>query len=166
MHNNPYLLFIHTGDGITDDTAAINAAISEGGRFGPATRQTSSSTPAIVYFPAGTYVVSSPIIDFYLTQLIGNPNALPTIKAGAGFKGSYLIDGDQYQGDGLQGWNSTNVFLRQIRNLNLDTTDLPPDLGVAALHWPVGQSTSIQNVHFALNSDPGTLHEGLFIENG
>ncbi|KAA8646710.1 uncharacterized protein ATNIH1004_005385 [Aspergillus tanneri] len=60
------------GDGVTDDTAAINQAISDGGRFGPAGRRTSTTTPAIVYFPAGTYVVSAPIIDFYFTQLIRN----------------------------------------------------------------------------------------------
>lgn len=154
------------GDGVTDDTAAINAAISDGGRFAPSSRQTSTTTPAIVYFPAGTYVISTPIVDFYFTQLIGNPNSLPTIKASPGFKGGYLIDGDQYQSDGLQGWNSTNVFFRQIRNLRLDTTQIPANVGAIGVHWPTGQATSIQNVHIALNSEPETQHQGLFIENG
>lgn len=154
------------GDGVTDDTAAINAAISDGGRFAPSSRQTSTTTPAIVYFPAGTYVISTPIVDFYFTQLIGNPNSLPILKASSGFKGGYLIDGDQYQSDGLQGWNSTNVFFRQIRNLRLDTTQIPANVGAIGIHWPTGQATSIQNVHIALNSEPETRHQGLFIENG
>lgn len=49
------------GDGVTDDTACINTAISSGGRCG---QNCGSSTvyPALVYFPSGTYLVSSPII--------------------------------------------------------------------------------------------------------
>lgn len=66
MADNVYL-----GDGVTDDTAAINKAISDGGRFGPSSGETTTTTPAIVYFPAGTYLISSSIIDYYYTQLIG-----------------------------------------------------------------------------------------------
>lgn len=111
-------------------------------------------------------MISSPILDFYFTQIVGNPNSLPTIKAISDFKGYYVIDGNQYQGDGLQGWNSTNVFFRQIRNLRLDLTGIPPHLGATGIHWPTGQATSIQNVEIVLSSENGTQHEGLFIENG
>ncbi|THC89427.1 hypothetical protein EYZ11_011128 [Aspergillus tanneri] len=154
------------GDGVTDDTTAINRAISDGGRFGPAGRRTSTTTPAIVYFPAGTYIVSAPIIDFYFTQLIGNPNALPTIKASASFTAPWVIDGDQYQSDGKQGWISTNIFLRQIRNLVLDLTAIPASVEASGIHWPTGQATSIQNVRILLSSDLGTQHQGIFIEDG
>ena len=59
------------GDGITDDTAAINKAMADQNRCG---KDCGSSTtrPAIVYFPAGTYLVSSSIISYYNTQMIGN----------------------------------------------------------------------------------------------
>ncbi|KAJ5976298.1 hypothetical protein N7481_010005 [Penicillium waksmanii] len=154
------------GDGVTDDTAAINSAISAGGRFGPASRESSTTTPAIVYFPAGTYLISSSIIDYYFTQLIGNPNSMPVIKATAGFSGLGLIDGDQYQSDGNQGWTSTNVFFRQIRNLKLDLTNIPASSAATGIHWPTGQATSIQNVDIVLSSGSGTQHQGLFIENG
>ncbi|KAJ5082967.1 CAZyme family GH55 [Penicillium argentinense] len=154
------------GDGVTDDTAAINAAISDGGRYGPSSRESSTTTPAIVYFPAGTYLISSPIIDYYFTQLIGNPNAIPVIKATAAFTGLGLIDGDQYQSDGNQGWTSTNVFFRQIRNLKLDLTGIPASSAATGIHWPTGQATSIQNVEIAMSSASGTQHQGIFIENG
>jgi glucan 1,3-beta-glucosidase len=154
------------GDGVTDDTAAINAAISAGGRFGPSSRETSTTTPAIVYFPAGTYLISSPIIDYYFTQLIGNPNSIPVIKATPGFSGLGLIDGDQYQSDGNQGWGSTNVFFRQIRNFKLDLTSIPASSAATGIHWPTGQATSIQNVEIAMSSASGTQHQGIFIENG
>lgn len=49
------------GDGVTDDTAAINAAIYTGGRCGKGCDSTTIA-PALVYFPAGSYVISSPII--------------------------------------------------------------------------------------------------------
>ena len=151
---------------MTDDTAAINAAISAGGRFGPSSGETSTTTPAIVYFPAGTYLISSSIIDYYFTQLIGNPNSMPVIKATAGFTGLGLIDGDQYQSSGNQGWGSTNVFYRQIRNLKLDLTSIPATSGATGIHWPTAQATSIQNVQIVMSSASGTQHQGIFIENG
>lgn len=49
------------GDGVTDDTAAINAAISAGNRCGHGC-DSSTVVPALVYFPAGNYLVSTPII--------------------------------------------------------------------------------------------------------
>ncbi|KAK3296411.1 pectate lyase superfamily protein-domain-containing protein [Chaetomium fimeti] len=59
------------GDGVTDDTAAINLAISSGGRCGLGCGSTSTLF-AVVYFPPGTYLVSSSIIQYYMTQLVGD----------------------------------------------------------------------------------------------
>jgi polygalacturonase len=59
------------GDGVTDDTAAINRAISDGGRCG-ANCGSSTIYPAVVYFPPGTYLVSSSIIQYYNTQFLGD----------------------------------------------------------------------------------------------
>ncbi|KAJ5288874.1 Pectin lyase fold/virulence factor [Penicillium angulare] len=154
------------GDGVTDDTAAINLAISDGGRFSPASGETTTTTPAIVYFPAGTYLISTSIIDYYFTQLIGNPNSIPVLKATSGFTGLGMIDGDQYQSSGNQGWTSTNVFFRQIRNLKLDLTSIPGTTAATGIHWPVGQATSIQNVEIVMSAASGTQHQGIFIENG
>jgi len=98
------------GDGVTDDTAAINNAISSGNRCAPGKCQSSTTTPAVVYFPAGTYIISSSIIDYYFTQIIGNPNSLPILRATPNFKGLGLIDSNPYQSTGNLGYGATNVL--------------------------------------------------------
>ena len=90
------------GDGVTDDAAAINKAISSGGRCGPGTCASSTVTPAVVFFPPGVYMINSSIIDYYYTQIIGNPICMPTIRAFSTFSGAVgLIDGDEYGANGL-----------------------------------------------------------------
>ncbi|KAL4758540.1 glycoside hydrolase family 55 protein [Aspergillus foveolatus] len=152
------------GDGITDDTDAINEAISSGGRCGEGCFS-STTTPAIVYFPAGTYVISAPIFDYYNTIITGNPNALPVLKASAGFESGYLIDGNPYFGPTLN-WPATTVFWRQLRNLVLDTTDVAAGTQISGIHWPTAQATSLQNLVFELNAEEGTEHQGIFCESG
>lgn len=157
------------GDGVTDDTAAINAAIDSGSRCAPGSCQSSTVTPAVVYFPAGTYLISSSIIHYYYTQLIGNANCLPVIRASPGFSSGSnigLIDADPYESSGNLSYGATNVFYRQVRNLVLDLTQLPVDSSVAGIHWPTAQATSVQNVQFMMSSAPGTQHIGMFIESG
>jgi glucan 1,3-beta-glucosidase len=154
------------GDGVTDDTAAINAAISAGGRCGPGTCASSTTTPAVVYLPAGTYMVSQPIIDYYYTQIIGNPNGRAVIKAAAGFSGAAIIDADPYLNGPDQAWGSTNVFFREIKNIVVDLTSIPASSAATAIHWPTAQATNIQNVQINLSQASGTQHVGLFCENG
>lgn len=153
-----------TGDGVTDDTAAINAAINAGGRCGQGCAS-STTTPAVVYFPSGTYLISSSIIDQYYTQLVGNPNDPPTLKASPNFSGFGLIDGDKYYTANLN-WGSTNVFFRQVRNFVFDLTSVPISSAIAGIHWPTAQSTSLQNIVFQMSAAPGTQHVGMFCESG
>lgn len=159
------------GDGVTDDTAAIQRAITEGNRCTPGFCESSTNTPAVVYFPGGTYLISASIIDYYYTQIIGNPNCLPTILASSNFTGGLgLIDASPYQGSGPRvgrtGYGPTNTFFRQIRNLILDMTQLPASFAATGIHWPTAQTTSLQNLVFNMNAENGTLHQGLFIEEG
>lgn len=88
-----------TGDGSTDDTAAINSAITDGNRCGKGC-DSSTVTPAMVYFPPGTYMVSKPIVQLYYTQFVGDAVNVPTLKATAGFQGMAVIDSDPYNDDG------------------------------------------------------------------
>ncbi|UKZ74518.1 hypothetical protein TrVFT333_002188 [Trichoderma virens FT-333] len=142
------------GDGVTDDTAAINLAMTSGGRCGPDNCSSSTVTPAIVYFPPGTYVVSSPIIDYYFTMMIGDAVNLPTLKASPNFGGVGLgvIDGDK------------------VANFIIDLTDVPPvnaqGSGPTGIHWPTAQATSIQNVRILMSDAPNTAHQGIFMEDG
>ncbi|KAJ7899197.1 hypothetical protein B0H14DRAFT_2674032 [Mycena olivaceomarginata] len=55
-------------NGTADDTDAISRAISDGGRYGQGCHS-STTTPAVVYFPDGTYRLTKPIVPFYVTSL-------------------------------------------------------------------------------------------------
>ncbi|KAF4454126.1 hypothetical protein F53441_3312 [Fusarium austroafricanum] len=152
------------GDGVADNTAAINAAISEGVRCVPSVCKGSTKSPATAYIPPGrrTYLISDSLIDLYYTQIIGDPTNLPVIKVSASFsKESFgLIDANPYLSIGTLAWNSTNVFFRQIRNLVFDTTALPPDFPALGIHWPSSQATFITNCVFRLSTVPGNRHTG------
>lgn len=155
---------LNLGDGVTDDTAAINAAMNAGGRCGQGC-PSSTVTPAVVYFPSGTYILSSSIVDQYYTQMIGNPNSPPVLKATASFTGFGFIDGDKYYTENLN-WGSTNVFFRQVRNFVFDYSNVPISSSLCGIHWPTAQSTSLQNLVFQMSSAAGTQHVGVFSESG
>ncbi|CAJ2505526.1 Uu.00g129200.m01.CDS01 [Anthostomella pinea] len=154
------------GDGKTDDTAAIQRAISDGNRCAPGACLSSSTTNAVVYFPGGTYLLSSSIVSYYATNLIGNPDNMPVLKATNGFNGFGVIDGAQYQPGGVLPYGPTNIFWRQVRNFVIDLTAIPAAVEATGIHWPTAQATSLQNIIFKMSSDSGTKHQGLFIEAG
>jgi hypothetical protein len=93
------------GDGTTDDTAAINRAASwmsatnSEERCGVECGQT-TKLGAVVYFPSGNYLISSPIVQYYYTSFIGDANDRPTIIGSEDFTGIALIDCDPYIPDG------------------------------------------------------------------
>lgn len=158
------------GDGSSDDTAAIQSAISSGNRCGPGNCNSSTTTPAVVYFPAGTYMISAPVTDYYYTQLIGNPNCLPVLKATSSFQLSpgklAMIEDDPYESTGAQDWAPVNIFNRQIRNFVFDTTAVAAANSVTAIHWATAQATSLQNIIFQMSTAPGNQHQGIFMESG
>lgn len=119
-----------------------------------------------MYFPSGTYLISSSIIDYYYTQLIGNPNCVPTLLATAGFSGFGLIDGDPYGSNGYLDIGSTDVFYRQVRNFIIDMTRIPANSSATGIHWPTAQATSLQNIVFKMSQATGTQHVGFFMEEG
>ncbi|KAI5780044.1 pectate lyase superfamily protein-domain-containing protein [Geopyxis carbonaria] len=152
------------GDGVTDDTAAINAAIQAGGRCGQGC-DSSTTTPGVIYFPAGTYIVSSPIVAMYYSQLIGDPTNLPRIKGSPNFSGIALIDSDPYLPGGANWYTNQNNFFRAVRNMIIDTTAQPLNAGTG-MHWQVAQATSLVNIRFEMSTAAGNLHQGIFMDNG
>lgn len=154
------------GDGSTDDTASINKAISDGNRCGKGC-DSSTTTPAIVYFPPGTYAVSAPIVSYYYTQLIGDATSLPTIKGLPSFKGMALIDVDPYDDSGANWFTNQNNFFRQIRNFVIDQTAIPSTTASAGIHWQVAQATSLQNIRFEMvKGGTDNKQQGIFMDNG
>ncbi|KAB8225907.1 pectin lyase-like protein [Aspergillus novoparasiticus] len=153
------------GDGVTDDTAAINRAISDGGRCGV---DCGSSTiyPAVVYFPPGTYLVSSPIIQYFNTQFLGDPLDYPTILAASSFVGLGVITSDVYTGETSEWYLNTNNFLRSVKNFKMDITRTDPNAYVCAIHWQVAQGTSLENIDFYMMQDDTTTQQGIYMENG
>lgn len=119
------------GDGVTDDTAAIQKAIT--GR---------STTAGVIYFPAGTYLVSSNIKSSANTVFMGDPTNRPVIKASASFSGSVLLTGSVAASSGLAD------FFHEIKNLIFDTTAVAPTKSLSIIVWSLSQATQIQNVLF------------------
>jgi len=155
------------GDGVTDDTAAINRAISDGGRCG-ANCGSSTIHPALVFFPPGTYLVSSSIIQYYNTQLLGDPLNVPTILAASSFVGLGVITSNQYIGPGPtdEWYINQNNFLRNVKNFKIDITRTQWDAMVCAIHWQVAQGTTLENIEFHMSHDPQTTQQGIYMENG
>lgn len=108
------------GDGATDDLAAIQAAITLGNAQG--TRASGlfgvTQQPAVVYFPAGTYVLNAPLQNFVDTVLMGDPTDRPVLKAGSSFDDATLLIGRDPNLAGL------NAFQNEVKNLVLDSTAL------------------------------------------
>ncbi|KAJ7760810.1 exo-beta-1,3-glucanase [Mycena olivaceomarginata] len=181
------------GDGVTDDSDAINRAISDGSRCGNQTCQSSTLTPALVYFPNRIYLVKKPIIPYYYTALVGDALNRPTLRASSDFNGIAVIDADVYTGATTGAWNcpssdhewycpvnnfsgwvvllfalrlADTIPRRSVRNLIIDTTLMPPDAFGTGLHWQVGQATSLINVHVEMSTASGNKHQGIFMENG
>ncbi|KAJ3726382.1 exo-beta-1,3-glucanase [Lentinula guzmanii] len=157
------------GDGVTDDTAAINNAISSGGRCGGGSCASSTVSPAVVFFPQGTYLVSSPLIAYYYTQLIGDARKPPTLLASPSFVGMAVIDADPYipGGGGAQWYTNQNNFFRSVRNFVIDVRQVPAtDSQGTGIHWQVAQATSLMNIVFEMSTAANTAHQGIWMENG
>jgi hypothetical protein len=157
------------GDGVTDDTNAIQQAISSNSRCSAGIQCTgSTSEPGLVYFPQGTYLISTTIEVDYYTHLVGDPigSQLPTLKCSNNFNHGYVIDADPYQNSGHLMWPSTDNFYREIRNLRIDMTGMNPSMGINGIHWPVGQATNLQNILFQMSTADGNNQQGIFMEEG
>ncbi|KAF9873206.1 putative glucan -beta-glucosidase protein [Colletotrichum karsti] len=169
--------------GETDATEALNAASASWNKDSVGGSQTrcgekcgnTFSQGAIVYFPGGTYKVCTPVIQYYYTQFVGDPNDMPIIKGCDDFQGIALFDVDPYipGASGSQWYINQNQFFRQIRNFRFDLTEMPEstaendqDLVPTGIHWQVSQATSLQNLVFDMPTTSTTTAVGIFTENG
>ncbi|KAH7027557.1 pectate lyase superfamily protein-domain-containing protein [Microdochium trichocladiopsis] len=160
------------GDGVTDDTKAINKAMGTNSTACGKGCNGSTTKNAIVYFPPGTYLVSSTIAMPYGTQVIGDANDRPIIMAASSFVGLGVLSNDEYtgsEGKGTDGGDpeyyvNTANFYRQIRNIVIDIRKIASGQTVTCLHYQVAQATSTQNLE--LIAAAGSEQIGMFAENG
>ncbi len=154
------------GDGVTDDTEAINHAMTDGKRCGEKCNG-STTKNAIVYFPPGNYLISSTVPMPFGTQVIGDANDRPTLVASADFVGLGVLSTDEYtggQGGAEQYYINTANFYRQIRNIVIDITGA--GVNISCLHYQVAQATSLQNVELIASTNTATNQIGMYAENG
>ncbi|KAJ7737441.1 glycoside hydrolase family 55 protein [Mycena maculata] len=123
-------------------------------------------TPAVIYFPPGNYRITSPIIPFYFTSLVGDFNSKPHLVADPNFNGIAVIERTPMVYIACRFSIVPQNFFRSVRNFVIDTTQMPANEYGTGIHWQVGQATSIINVDFLSNSASGTMHQGIYMENG
>jgi glucan 1,3-beta-glucosidase len=162
VHRNVKTSYGAKGDGLTDDSSALQAAINAGNNV--AGRNTNSwgttNQPAAVYMPSGTYMITRPLQLYVGTVLTGNPLDPPIIKAASGFEGDALIIGKD------PGYGSTDNFFIGIKNIVLNSQSVPREKVVTLLDWSISQATQLSNVLFDMPYDAGG-HTGLAMtQNG
>ena len=169
------------GDGVTDDTAAIHAALTTG-------RSPTYTTANVlaVYFPPGTYIVSASLPIYFYTFISGSPCAPSVVKMAdnKGF-GGYIFDGDSGQGE----WgDDDDQFYRsrvashpralhaQVAPLSLvSQTPFPRSIShltivngagnaqATGIHWAQSQAAHLRNVTIDMSAGGKS---GFFGENG
>ncbi|KAI5926488.1 beta-1,3-glucanase [Camillea tinctor] len=155
----PVYMTVNAGDG-----ASIQNAINDAGNGASRHSQWLASQPRVVYLPPGTYEVSQTIRMNTDTILMGDATNPPTIKAAAGFSGDQILITGQDPGVGGRGELS---FAVGLKNLILDTTNIPGGNAFTALDWSVAQAAQLQNVKITMSySSNGNGHTGIHLQRG
>jgi len=140
------------GDGVSDDTAAIQKAINYPDRGG--SKYGTTGAPAVVYFPPGTYLVNSGFKNYVSTSWIGDPTNRPVLKAGPSFTGTVMINAADPTYGSLVG------FYQEFKNLVLDSTAVAPTKAITLITWGTSEATQLSNILF--NMPVGaTAHTGV-----
>ncbi|KAF2272161.1 glycoside hydrolase family 55 protein [Westerdykella ornata] len=130
------------GDGVTDDTIAIRTALAIGDNSIAARGSGwwgTTGQPAVVYFPPGTYVVSSTIQNLIGTVWMGDPTDRPRLKASKDFSGTTMIAGaDKYL-------NGPVGFYTEMKNLVFDSTAVSASANLTLVDWNVSQGCQLSN---------------------
>ncbi|KAL3426659.1 hypothetical protein PVAG01_00167 [Phlyctema vagabunda] len=146
------------GDGITDDSPAIQNAINFATgevlyyRTGTAAQ---SSVPAIVYIPGGTYLIKNSLQVPVQTMIVGDPLNMPVLIADPSLGQNSII----YVYDSGNGLQPTTQFFHGLRNLIFDTTRVPANISGNGINLPGSQACAFQNLHFKMTV--GSQHLGI-----
>ncbi|KAF2172022.1 glycoside hydrolase family 55 protein [Zasmidium cellare ATCC 36951] len=148
--------------GNSDSQSAIQNAINDGSNSGYSRTTNSLGTtgqPAVVYLPAGTYTIESPLQLYVGTVLMGDPVGGTTIKAGSSFNSNTLIYGKDSNQD------STTNFYIKVEHLTLDSNNINKDTTFTLLDWSVSQATQLSDVVFNM-PNYSTRHTGIAMPEG
>ncbi|KAM3474430.1 hypothetical protein MY5147_004285 [Beauveria neobassiana] len=153
------------GDGVTDDTDAIQKAISDGNRCGKGCPE-SSVSGAIVYFPSGEFFQAHDSMQKIALTFGAVKGRVPTIQSARNFIGLGVFTTDVYLPDGHSEWYlNTSNFYRSIRGLQIDIR-LTRQKGMVGIHWQVAQATTIEETGILMSNASSTTQVGIFAENG
>lgn len=151
------------GDGMTDDTAAIQAALNYGNgtTFRNSSAWGTTGAPAVVYIPSGTYRITKPLYNYVDTVIMGDPTNKPVLQAADTFSDQYkfLLYGHDYN------YDSTINFYIGLKNVVLDSSHVPAKQNITLLNWAVSQNVQLANVVFNM-ADGGVGHTGLSMPEG
>ncbi|TQB74031.1 hypothetical protein MPDQ_005230 [Monascus purpureus] len=143
--------------GQSDASAAIQKAIDTGASNGPG-RNTkklgTTSQPAVVYIPSGTYLLRNSLQLYLGTVVVGDPINPPVLKVASGFSPDFVVRAKD------PNYGGTDNFFVGFKNIVIDSTDVHPDQTLTLLDWTVSQATQLTNVFFNMPND-STGHVGL-----
>jgi hypothetical protein len=134
------------GDGVTDDTAAIVAAIAA------AAAAVSGATGAAVYFPTGTYMISSTITLPNRVALHGANGRGSVIKPHSSFAASYMFNAVN---------GSSSMFGSLLKDFHIDGRGKNMTAVVFAQAWQETSGMERVTVEF-----DGTTQYGVLFDDG
>ena len=142
------------GDGVTDDTAAFQNALTYN-----RSPLFSLSTPLVLYVPPGDYIVTSTLTLYFLTHMVGNSLCPPRLVVPPGTLRapmSFVLSGDtSYDGE------HDDEFYRGVRHIDIVLG--AGNTGGCGVHWAVSQATFLRDMVIDLGADG---QYGIFDENG
>ena len=156
------------GDGVTDDTKAIQAAISSN------VGSVQQKLPALVYLPAGRYLISDTLVMYYHSHLVGSlspavgcRSTLVLSPTATGFSNAggakpMLVTDNGFNRSTSSPWWEDNVdknmlFYAQVHHLDFDTGQ---HAGAVGILWAVAQQTSLRDIHVTATGSLSGLDVG------
>lgn len=140
------------GDGVTDDSLAIQAAIdyaTEGVLWSRTGTAAQSTVPAFVYIPGGTYLIKNSLQLYVNTVIVGDPLNMPKLIADPSLGYNAVI----YMYDAGFSRGATTQFYQGVRNLEFDTTRVPNNVSGNGVNAPSSQACFLQNCKFTMTPD-------------
>ncbi|PFH60339.1 hypothetical protein XA68_11116 [Ophiocordyceps unilateralis] len=123
-----------------------------------------ASQPRVVYIPSGTYELRKTLYMNTDTILMGDATDPPVLKAASGFSGTPILVSGQDPATGELGERS---FAVGLKNLVLDTTNIPGGDAFTALYWGVAQGAQLQNMKIVMAETSGDNgHSGIHLGRG